>query len=87
MHRSEDVEAMLEDLIYNIRSNFMALPGRLAADVLEAESESEAFDIIRKEVYSALNNLSRYKYDRKKFEERVRERKNWEADRLGDNDE
>lgn len=32
MHRSEDVAAMTEDLIYTIRSVLMALPGCLAAD-------------------------------------------------------
>ena len=33
MHRSEDVEAVMTDLVYNIRSMLVALPGRLAVDV------------------------------------------------------
>ena len=32
MHRSEDVEAVMTDLVYNIRSMLVALPGRLAVD-------------------------------------------------------
>ena len=33
MHRSEDVEAVMTDLVYSIRSMLAALPGRLAVDV------------------------------------------------------
>lgn len=36
MHRSEDVEAVMTDLVYSIRSMLAALPGRLAVDVTSA---------------------------------------------------
>ncbi len=36
MHRSEDVEAVMTDLVYSIRSMLVALPGRLAVDVSSA---------------------------------------------------
>jgi|GEM_PF-282773 len=84
MHRSEDVAAMTEDLIYAIRSALLALPGRLAMDVSSAESAAEAADIIRKEVYLVMEELSNYKYDPAKYEERVRERRDWETDILQD---
>ena len=80
MHRSEDVAAMTEDLIYTIRNVLLALPGRLAVDTATAESPAEAAEIIRKEVFSAMKELSRYQYDAKRYEERVRERRKWEAD-------
>ena len=32
MHRSEDVAALTEDLLYTVRDSLMALPGRLAVD-------------------------------------------------------
>ena len=48
MHRSEDVEAMTSDLVYTVRSMIMALPGRLAMDVVRAESAAEASAIKRK---------------------------------------
>lgn len=79
MHRSEDVAAMTEDLIYTIRSSLMALPGRLAVDVAAATTPSEASEIIQQEVYSVMRELSHYQYDPQKYAERIRERKKWES--------
>lgn len=79
MHRSEDVAAMTEDLIYTIRGALMALPGRLAVDVCDVKTPAEASEVIRKEVYAVMGELSRYQYDPKKYEERVRERRKWET--------
>lgn len=76
MHRSEDVAAMTEDLIYAIRGALLALPGRLAVDVLDAETAAEASEIIRNEVYQIMEELSGYEYDPAKYEERVRDRLN-----------
>ena len=42
MHRSEDVRAMTEDLVYTMRSALLSLPGRLARDAAEAASAAEA---------------------------------------------
>ena len=47
MHRSEDVEAMTNDLVYNIRAQIMALPGRLAVDVAQINDANEASALIR----------------------------------------
>jgi hypothetical protein len=80
MHRSEDVAAMTEDLIYNIRSMLLALPGRLAVDVASTQDPAEAAEIIRREVYKIMEELSNYKYDPKKYEERVRERRSWDVE-------
>ena len=87
MHRSEDVAAMTTDLIYAIRGAMMALPGRLAVDVASANSPAEAAEIIRREVNKAMRELSNYRYDPKKYEERVRERRAWEADSGRDADD
>ena len=78
MHRSEDVEAITLDLIYAVRSALLALPGRLAIDVVNANSTPEAAEIIKKEVFKLMKELSSYKYDPKAYEERVRKRKDWE---------
>ena len=78
MHRSEDVEAMTEDLIYSIRGALVSLPGRLAVDVAAVDTAAEASEIIRKEVYKTMRELSRYKYDPRKYAEKVRERMAWE---------
>lgn len=77
MHRSEDVQAVMTDLIYTIRSMLMALPGRLAVDVAAAVSAAQASDIIRSEVYEILDKLSGYKYDPEEYAKRVREREGW----------
>ena len=87
MHRSEDVAAMTSDLIYAIRGAMMALPGRLAVDVAAAQSPAEAAEIIRREVNKAMRELSNYRYDPKKYEERVRERRAWESDNGRDADD
>ena len=79
MHRSEDVAAMTEDLVYAIRSALIALPGRLAVDVVAAKDAADASEIIRQEVYKIMEELSAYKYDSAKYQERVRERLNMDA--------
>ncbi len=80
MHRSEDVAAMTEDLIYTVRDSLLALPGRLAVDVAGASTAAEAAEIIKREVYAVMKELSQYQYDPAKYAERVRERMDWEGD-------
>ena len=87
MHRSEDVAALTEDLIYTIRDALMALPGRLAVDVAKAGTAAEAAEIIKHEVYTVMKELSSYKYDPEKYEERVRARMDWSADNGGFDDD
>ncbi len=84
MHRAEDVAAMTEDLIYEIRGALIALPGRLAVDVAAATTPAEASEIIRKEVHKVMRELANYQYDPKKYEERVRARMDWSG---GDSDD
>ena len=86
MHRSEDVAAMTEDLIFTMRNMLAALPGRLAVDVAAAESAAEAADIIRREVHSIMAEIAKYRHDPAKYEERVRERKKWEVAELEDDE-
>lgn len=74
MHRSEDVEAVMTDLV---RSMLVALPGRLAVDVSSAATAAEASDIIRAEVYKILEELAGYKYDPEVYARRVRDREGW----------
>lgn len=83
MHRSEDVEAMTNDLVYTARSMIMALPGRLAMDVVQAGSANEASALIRTECYKILNELADYQYDPEAYRRRVRDREGW-SDALAD---
>lgn len=77
MHRSEDVAALTEDLIYTIRGALLAMPGRMAVDVVGAETAAEASEIIRAEVYKVMEELARYEYDPAKYDERIRQRRDW----------
>lgn len=77
MHRSEDVEAMTNDLVYTVRSMIMALPGRLAMDVSQAASAAEASALIRSECHKILNELAGYQYDPEAYKRRVRDREGW----------
>lgn len=77
MHRSEDVEAMTNDLVYTVRSMIMALPGRLAMDVMQATTAAEASAIIRSECYQILEALAGYQYDPEAYQRRVRDREGW----------
>lgn len=79
MHRSEDVEAMTADLLYAVRGALIALPGRLAVDVAQADTAAEASEIIRQEVNKVLSEIAQYKYDPLKYEERVRQRMDWDS--------
>lgn len=80
MHRSDDVAALTADLIYTIRGSLIALPGRLAVEVVGVGTAAEAADIIRSEVYQVMESLANYEYDPKKYTERVRERNRWDSD-------
>ena len=79
MHRSEDVEAVTNDLVYTIRSMILALPGRLAMDVVQAKNANEASAIIRAECNKILNELTEYNYDPDVYMRRVMEREGWDT--------
>ena len=87
MHRSEDVAALTEDLLYTVRTALLALPGRLAVDVAGTSSAAEAAEIIKKEVYIIMQELSDYRYDPEKYAQRVKERMDWRAEYDEDDDE
>ena len=74
MHRAEDVKMMTEDLVLTVRSSLLALPGRLAIDILQARNSQEASKIIRREVLGVLEHLAAYEYDPEKYKKRVTDR-------------
>ena len=86
MHRSEDVEAAVTDLVFSIRSMLMALPGRLAVDVAAATTAAEASQVIRTEIHKILEELAGYKYSPEEYARRVREREGW-SETAGDGDD
>ena len=79
MHSAEDVEAATTQLVYAVRSAMLAMPGRIAVDVV-GKTAAEASDVVRREVFAALESLSEYEYDPKAYADMVRERKGWQPD-------
>jgi len=77
MHRSEDVEAAFTDLVFYVRSAFLAMPGRLAVDVADLKTPAEVSARIQEEVNEVLNTLSEYRYDPEEYKKRVKERQGW----------
>lgn len=89
MHRSEDVRTMTADLLYYVRGSLLALAGRCATDCAASSDPAEIQKIIEREVFAILKDLSEYKYDRKRYDELVRERmkRNLDTDSIDDDSE
>lgn len=87
MHRSEDVQTMTADLLYFIRGSLVALAGRCATECAASSEPAEVQKIIEREVFSILNELSEYKYSKKRYEELVRQRENFFAENTAESDE
>lgn len=79
MHRSEDVEAATNQLVYTMRGAMIALPGRIAMDA-QYKSASEVSAIAEAAVNEALRGLMEFEYDPAAYAELVREREKWIAD-------
>ena len=80
MHRSEDVELVVGDLISMMRGQLMALPGRLASRVVKLESVAKVIQVIQSEVYDTMNRLADYQYSAEAYAELVRSREGWNYD-------
>ena len=79
LHRSEDVQAMTEDLIYTVRGAMTALPGKLAMNVAAEDDPNVCSNLIQDEVNSILENLSEYEYSKARYLARMKERQGNEA--------
>ena len=80
LHRSEDVQAMTEDLIYTIRGAITALPGKLAMNVAAEDDPNVCSNIIKQEVILVLEGLSEYEYSKERYLARMKEREGREAE-------
>ena len=78
MHRAEDIEYLVSELLFAVRGMMLALPGRLAIDVANISDPAEASVRIRDEVNLIMQDMVNYQYDSKKYEELVRERLSWD---------
>lgn len=80
MHRSEDVEHFVGELIYAYKSQLLSLPGLLSPELAGMDSVSEISEKIKREANNILDSLAAYKYDNEKYKFEVRERQGWSSD-------
>lgn len=74
LHRFEDVQAITNAMVFEVRSQILSLPGRLAVNIAPEMSPEEASVMVRKEIYDILNGLSRFEYDPVKYQDLAQER-------------
>lgn len=79
LHAAEDVKAVMTDMILNIRSMMIAMPGKLAVDLANIDNAAEVAERLKREIYYVLNRAAEYEYDPEEFAERVRNREGWDA--------
>ncbi len=86
MHRAEDVEAIISDHVFYLRSMLTALPGKLAVDLSGTHTAPEQAERVKQEVYYILHNLADFRYDPDEYKRRVMQRQGWE-NRESENEE
>jgi len=84
LHSSDDVFAVTQDMVMNIRAELLAIPGMCAVDCANAKTPAEASGIIRDAINNILNGLTEYEYNPEKYKKLVRERETW---LVGDHEE
>lgn len=86
MYRWEDVKAVMNGYVFEVRSMLMGVPGRLARDLAPEQTPEEVSVRVRDEMNEILENLSRFQFDPEVYMRRIRER-NGAADYEQDEDE
>lgn len=66
MHRSEDVECFVGELLDAYKSQLLSLPGLLAPELIGMDSVAEISEKIRKEAHNMLESLAAHRYDTEK---------------------
>lgn len=86
LHRAEDVEAIMTDILLFLRSMLMAMPGKLAVDLSGTHTAPEQAERVKREVHYILDQMVEYKYDSEEYKKRVMARQGWEHSQAGDED-
>jgi phage terminase Nu1 subunit (DNA packaging protein) len=60
LHRSEDVQLVMSDMLGNFRARLLALPSKIAPQLLGKTDIIPVKDLLKSAVYEALNELSDY---------------------------
>jgi phage terminase Nu1 subunit (DNA packaging protein) len=73
LHRAEDVEDVWTEMLSNFRARILAVPTKLAPQILGIEDLKEMQKALKDAVYEALQELSEYDPDR--ISERARKKR------------
>lgn len=60
MHRAEDVETVMTEMLSNFRGQLLAIPSRLAPKIAGVKDVHIVSSLIKHDIYTALNELSTY---------------------------
>lgn len=74
MHRSEDVEAVVSELVFAIRGMLVSIPNRCSADLADMEDANEISQLLSEEINQVLEQLSLFQYDPQVYKKRIQER-------------
>ena len=72
LHRSEDVKSIMNEMLVSFRSRMLTIPARATPEITASNDANLIQQVIKREVYDALSELS--EYDPAKYYEKGKER-------------
>lgn len=87
MHRADDIEKLTNELVFAVRSMFLALPGRVAMDLAAINTAPEVSAYLSQHVAILLDELATHEYDPEAYAKLVRERQGWKSEEESDEDD
>lgn len=63
LHEASDVELFLGDMLINFRNRLLSIPSKVAVQILGEEDINRIIEILQKEMYETLDELSEYNPD------------------------
>ncbi|MDU4852843.1 MAG: DNA-packaging protein [Clostridioides difficile] len=63
LHEASDVELFLNEMLINFRNRLLSIPSKVAVQILGEEDVNRIIEILQKEMYETLDELSEYNPD------------------------
>ncbi|MBZ9691615.1 DNA-packaging protein [Clostridium sp. M14] len=74
LHEASDVELFLSEMLINFRNRVLSIPSKVAVQILGEEDINRIIEILQKEMYETLEELSEYNPDK------INREKNYDSD-------
>ncbi|KAI3350778.1 hypothetical protein [Clostridium botulinum] len=74
LHEASDVELFLSEMLINFRNRVLSIPSKIAVQILGEEDINRIIEILQKEMYETLEELSEYNPDK------INREKNYDSD-------